>query len=284
MCDEVAKSNGGLCGECCPLPATATGLYKWLIWTGVFTVAAAVLSTAAMVSAPAAVEQISFENRSVYKLIPGGLSTSGTRLEKTTRVVKIDDEASDALAHLANVLSLASLICWCCIASIVCCRCCCCCCRRRHRVGAAVEEWVLPLKRGVTCTIVVAIVCQVLILLCAAFTMYVTSPSMVRMLFRDNDDSEEMKMLHSFRWLRLAPLVPMLCWAVAFFHVQNAAQRHAQQTFPAGQQVTDSEGVREGVTEKGVTEEGVTEGDPPTTGDISEKLVPTPLSVEMNNL
>ena len=36
MCDQPSRENGGLCGECCPLPASATGLYKHLIWLGIF--------------------------------------------------------------------------------------------------------------------------------------------------------------------------------------------------------------------------------------------------------
>ena len=160
MCDAVSKSNGGCCGECCSLPATATGLYKWLSWNGILMAAASVLYVMALVT------------------------------------------DNYLLNQVADLFTVASFICWWCIARIVWCKACC-------------EAWMLPLKRCFRYTIVAVIVCQVLVLLGVVV-------SSVAVLYA-NGTTEAYSSMKTMRLIRVVPLLLMPCWGAIFFQTRKAA-------------------------------------------------------------
>jgi hypothetical protein len=91
MCDEPSRANGGCCGECCPLPKTATGLYKWLIVIAVCTSLNALLSLVYMISDPT-----------------GGAHGFVDAVFLVSRV--------------ADLFALASFACCWCVVSIICCK------------------------------------------------------------------------------------------------------------------------------------------------------------------
>ena len=83
MCDSPSRANGGFCGECCPLPATATGLYKYLIVLGVSTACNMLLN---MIYFVGSLESLFFFTRA------------------------------------ADMFSLVSFVCWWCVVAIICCK------------------------------------------------------------------------------------------------------------------------------------------------------------------
>ena len=50
-CDAPCKANGGILGECCPLPTSATGLYKFLVQVLIVDLIYAVIQLASLTAA-----------------------------------------------------------------------------------------------------------------------------------------------------------------------------------------------------------------------------------------
>ena len=172
MCDQPSRENGGLCGECCPLPASATGLYKHLIWLGIFQAL-------------------------------GGLSAAAFLLREEGDPT-IQNDPMAIVGHIGNLCNFIVLVWWILVCIIVCCK-----------IKVEEQPWFKPLK---TCAIVcvsIPIAFQVLYVLCALLVVIVT--------FSSPDDPRALSSLRALRFLRIGPLVSLICYIVITHKVRSAA-------------------------------------------------------------